>query len=253
MGYALIRGDIYIGERDLTNGAIKVLKRFHTPMCEIEVTEERATHYNSSGAIKSKDLSITTQNDGKMAFEVDTSDENSLALALAGEVTVQSSGPTFSALAFPSGIAVGDILAVPGAHVNLSTLTIIDSAGTPATLSAGTNYTVDLKSGLVTFTNLGTFQQPLKASGQVANGAKVVSIMTKTNVERFIRVDGIDIANNNARVVAEVYRAAVSPSKVTVKTEGNDVNKYSFSADLLMDPNAPHAGAFGKYGRIVNM
>lgn len=253
MGYALIRGDILIGERDLTNGAIKALKRFHTPMCEIEVTEERATHYNSSGTIKSKDLSIVTQTDGKMNFEIDTNDGDALALALSGELIVQTSGPTFTAQAFPSGIVVGETYAIPGGHVNLSTLTIVDSFGTPATLAAGTNYTVDLKSGLITFINLGSFVQPFKASGTVANGAKVNTIMTKAGSERFIRIDGIDLANNNARVVAEIYRAAVSPSKVAVKTEGNDVNKYSFSAELLMDPNVLHAGAFGKYGRIVNM
>lgn len=253
MGYALIRGKVFIGDRDLATGAIKNLTEFHAAMCEIEVKEERATHYNSSDAVKAKDLSIVAQMDGTVTVDIDTHSPDVLAMALGGEVTVQTSGPTFAAMAFSSGITVGQTYAIPGGHVNLSTLTVTDSAGTPATLAAGTNYTIDLVSGLITFTNLGSFTQPFKAAGQVANGANIVSIMTKRGTEKFIRVDGINIADGDKRMVVDIYRAAVGTSKVTAKTEGNDVNKYSFSADLLRDPNALNNSVFGKYGRIVNL
>lgn len=253
MGYLLGRGDILIGDRDPGSGAILALTRFHTPMFEVEIKEDRAVHYNSSDAVKGKDLSVVAQMDGTANIEIDDFKPEVLAMALGGEASVQSAGPTFTAKAFPANVAAGQTYAVPDGHVNLATLTIVDSNGTPATLSVGTHYTVDLPSGLVTFTSLGSLTPPFKAAGQVASGANIVSIMTRRGAEKFIRFDGINLADGDKPVVVDIYRGAIGTSKISVKTDGNDVNKCSFTADLLKDPKALFDSAFGKYGRFVSV
>jgi hypothetical protein len=252
MGYLLGRGDILIGDRDSATGAILALTRFHTPMFAVEIKEERATHYNSSDAVKAKDLSVVAQMDGTVNLEIDEFTSEVLAIALGGEVTEQTVGPTFSAKTFPT-VVVGKTYAIPDGHVNLSTLTLVDSTGSPVTLSVGVHYEVDLAAGLIKILSLTTVVQPIKASGQVANGASIVSIMTKRGTEKFMRFDGINLADNDKPVIVDIYRAALGTSKIDVKTDGNDVNKCSLTADLLRDSKAPFSDAFGKYGRFVKI
>lgn len=249
--YLLGRGSVYIGTRDAA-GAILAVKEFHCPEFEISVETEHAEHWNSSGEVKARDVYVAVKEDAKARIVLDEHDSDVFAMALGGTVTKATVGATFTAKAFPgSTIAAGDKYPVPGGYANLASLTITDSAGTPATLAAGTNYTVDLAAGVVTFTLVAGFTQPFKAAGAEANNSEIVSIATKGSVEKFVRFDGINIADNNKTVIVDLYRASFSPNKVQVKTEGNDVHKSEFEAVLLKDSNAPFSAAFGQFGRYV--
>ncbi|HRJ90429.1 MAG TPA: hypothetical protein PLX39_17265 [Pyrinomonadaceae bacterium] len=251
MAYFLGRGCVYIGERS-ASGAFNKVQEFHCPELEVEVTNEKAEHYNSCNALKVKDLSIATQVDAKCRMVLDTHDPKILAIALGGEYTEIETGATFSALPFPAAIVAGDILPVPGAYTNLASLTITDSAGSPATLTAGTNYTADLNKGLVTFINVTGFTQPFKAAGAENDPLDAVSIGTVEQIERFIRFVGVNIATDaNTPVTLDLWRASINPSKFQIKNEGNEVARYEFEPMLLSDPNAPFSEDFGTYGRFV--
>lgn len=252
MGYLLGRGCVYIGERDAT-GLFKAVREFHTPEFELEVATEYAEHMNSCDAVKARDLRIVASQDAKARLVIDTHDPEILAYALGGEVTEQASGGTFTAKAFPSGIVAGDIVPVPGGYVNLESLTITDSAGSPATLTAGTHYTADLENGLVTFITVGSYTQPFKAAGSENDAFDIVSIATETSIERFIRFAGINIADGDKPVIVDIFRASVGSSKVAAKNEGNEVAKFEFELALLRDENAPFSEDFGRYGRYVKV
>lgn len=245
--YILGRGDVFIGERNAA-GAILAGKRFHCPSFELEVSADYAEHKNSSGRMRVRDARIATEQMVKLAMSLDTKDPIILAMALGGVVTADA-GTTFTNVAFPSGLAVGDVIPIPGGYNNLSTLVITDSAGAPATLSLNTHYTVDLANGLITIVNLAAYVQPLKASGQTAVGS-IVSIATETTVEKFIRFNGIDIADDDKPLIADVFRAQIPLTKFPVKTDGNDFVKFDFAPELLADSNAPFDDAFGQYGLI---
>lgn len=249
MSYFLLRGKILVGDKT----GSKRLYEFHTPEFELEVKEERATHYNSGDAVKVKDLSVVAQMDVSGRMVLDEFDPIIVAMALGGEVTEQSSGPTFSAKAFPTGLVVGGIYPIPDGHVNLSSLTLVDSTGSPVTLTLNNHYSVDLVAGTIKILNLSAITQPLKASGAVANGANIVSIATKRGTEKFFRFDGINLADNDAPVIFEGYRGTVGTSKIMVKSDGNEVNKCEFAIDFLRDESAPFDSAFGKTGRMVKI
>lgn len=252
MAYFYGRGLVFIGTR--VSGKLGPGQEFHCPEFEIEVGSERLQHYNTSEAEKALDLDIVTQWDAKLRMVIDEYDEEILATALAGETTEKTSGASFSAQAFPSGIAVGDVVPVPGGYSNLETLAITDSAGTPATLSAGTHYTADLSKGLVTFLNLGSYTQPFKAAGSENDDFHVISIANVPKVEKFVRFNGINLADDDQNpVILDIYRASIKPSKVAAKQTGNDVGSWEFEADLLIDSTAPFSEAFGKFGRFVKV
>jgi len=250
MSYFYGRGDLFVGERD-ASGKFTKGKSFHCPEFEIEVADERLQHINTSEAVAALDLDIVTKFDPKCRFVVDAYDESIIAMALAGETTEKTTGASFSALTFPT-VAVGDVLPVPGGYSNLDSLVVTDSNGTPATLSAGTHYTVDLLKGLVTFLNLASYTQPFKAAGAENDDFNVVSIATVGKVEKFLRFSGVNIAEDgNPPVTIDIFRASIKPSKVTAKQTGNDVGQWEFEPMLLIDPNAPFSEGFGQFGRFV--
>lgn len=250
MGYCLLRGCLYIGERNAAGQFLKV-KELHTNEFEVEVTQEMAEHYNSCAAVKVKDLEVVTQSDGKARLVVDTHNAEVLAMALGGVSTAASNDLTFSGVVFPTGLAVGDTVPVPGGFNQLESLTLVDSTGTPVSLVLGTHYSVNLAAGLITILSLTSITQPIKASGQQSEFLEITSIGNDGIKERFIRFDGVDIANGNLPVIVDIYRGSVKPSKSMVKSEGNEFNKYEFEVSLLADQYAPHDDMFGQYGKYV--
>lgn len=246
MAYFLGRGPVYIG--DYQAGVLKAVQKFHCPSFEVEVSAEYAEHKNSNGTVRVRDAKVATEQMGKINFTLDEADPNILAMVLGGSVTTDA-GTSFSAKAFPTVSLTSPIVPVPGNFTNLASLTITDSAGTPATLSLGTHYTVDLDNGLVTFLNLASFTQPFKAAGATTAAKKQISIATQTSIEKAIRFAGINIADGTNAIV-QIYRVQIPPTKFPVKTDGNDFVKFEFAGDLLADLSAPFSEAFGQYGFI---
>jgi hypothetical protein len=246
-------GKIFIGTRD-AGGKFEPGAEFHCPSFEVEVEDERLQHKNTSGAKRVLDLDISLETMPKVKISIDTYSEEILAMALGGEATEKTSGSSFLAASypFPSGIAVNDVVPVPGGFSNLESLVITDSNGTPATLTAGTHYTVDLASGLVTFLNLGAFTQPFKAAGSENDNFHVISIGTATKKEKFVRFSGVNVADEDQKPhIIDLYRASFKPTKVAPKQTGSDVATFEFDVPLLADPNAPFSEDFGQYGRYV--
>jgi hypothetical protein len=244
-------GDIFIGTRD-TSGRFLPGRSFHCPAFEVEIEDERLQHKNTSGAKRQLDLDISLETMPKVNLTIDNYDQDILAIALGGVVTEVDTGNSFSALAFPSAIAVGDIVPVPGGYSNLDSLTITDSAGTPATLTAGTHYTVDLLKGLVTFLNLGAYVQPFKAAGAEVDSFNVISIGDDTIVEKFIRFSGVNVADEDQGIFTiEFYRASFKPAKVSAKQTGGEVAGFEFEVAVLADSSAPFDEDFGQFGRMI--
>lgn len=249
--YFLGRGCVWIGTRSAA-GAFEAIEEFHCPEFEIDGGEvEYIDHFNTCEAIAQRDLHIATKFQPKVAFKIDTFTPKLVAAALGGEVTEVPTGNSFSAKAFPT-VAVNKSYPVPGGYSNLESLTITDSNGTPATLTANTHYTVDLVTGIVTFINLASYTQPFKAAGSEADDFNVVSIATRSDVEKYIRFAGINIADpTNPPMNVDIYRASFDASKFMPKSSGNEVFQFDFNPMLLKDPYSPFTGTFGDYGRIL--
>lgn len=249
MAYFYGSGSVFIGTRS-ADGKFEKGKIYHCPDFEIEVEDERIQHKNTSGAKRELDLDVSIETMPKVRIVIDEQDEEILALGLGGEATEVPTGASFSAKLFPSGIAVGNTLPVPGGYSNLESLTITDSAGSPATLTAGTHYTADLEKGLVTFLNLGAYTQPFKAAGAENDEFSVVSIGTDTKAEKFIRFSGVNVVDDDQAIHnIDLYRGSFKPTKVAGKQTGTDVASQEFDVPLLADPNAPFDENFGRYGR----
>ncbi|MCA1615048.1 MAG: hypothetical protein LC795_15630 [Acidobacteria bacterium] len=248
--YLLLRGNVDIADRLPTGepGALQELGE--TPDFEITIDEERAENMATGGAFNEKDLSVTTYVGAKGTMRVKEVEGNNLPLALFGEETADAGGAVV-AQAFPAGIAVGEKHFLPGRPLGVSAVTIVDSAGAPDTLEAGTDYELDADFGTVKFLNVDGFTQPFKASYTEAASAGV-TLATKVTGEKFVYFRGINIADEEKPVVGEFYRTRFSPSKkVTLKTaDGKEVTVFEFELEFLADKTKTAAPPLGRLGRL---
>jgi hypothetical protein len=153
--------------------------------------------------------------------------------------------------AFPSGIIAGDTYQVPGAPVDLSAVVIKDSAGSPRTLVAGTDYTLDAKYGLVTFkaSGIAGSTQPFKVDFTSASSEQVAAL-TQATVEKFLFFRGINIADGGKPVICEIYRAQLNPaSKLPLKQTQNEAAMFEINFSMLDDSTKAEDSDTGRYLR----
>ena len=70
--------------------------------------------------------------------------------------------------------------------------------------------------------------------------------------ERFLRLEGINTAQGNAKVLVELYRVAFDPLK-EISFISDEYNKFELEGSLLADTTKPFDAVLGQYGRIVQL
>lgn len=248
--YMLLRGCFTLGSFD-ANGKKTAGVNVHSTEISVTVEDTYAEHKNTCGEISTIDARDLVERIVKLKVSIDQLKKEILGIALGGTVTNTATGATFTAKTFPSGLADGDVVPIPGGYVNLASLTITDSNGTPATLTAGTHYTADLPGGLITILSLTGKTQPLKAAGAEKDDFDVIGLADEGKQERWGRFSGINLNDNNLPVVADFHRLSFNPVEVPLKQTGNDYSVFGFEPTLIKDESGDFDSTFGYYGRIV--
>ena len=60
----------------------------------------------------------------------------------------------------------------------------------------------------------------------------------------------MNTADNNKKVLAEIYRVALDPTK-DLGLISNDLGKFQLEGNALVDPTKPDDLVFGRFGRLV--
>lgn len=173
-----------------------------------------------------------------------------LALTLFGK-SLTTPGGTVTGEVLPNNMKAGDVIML--ARQGVSNVVITDSAGGPATLDPK-HYNVSQH---------GTFEllslpappptQPFKAAYSYAE-TKAVGMFTAPQPLVALRYDGINLAENGAPVVFELYRMATDPLKeLAFITDGNTVAGMEVVGGVLIDPTKPANGDMGQFGRIIQV
>lgn len=216
---------------------------------EISFANEKVEHVSKRDAMASVNLSVVKMVKGTVKIVCSQHVADLIALYLFGTKSTVSGG-TVTAVSFDSSaIVAGAIVPFPGNRTNFSTFTsIIDSAGSPATLVNGTDYLVDELAGVVKFVNVpGT--QPYKVTGVEAAGLGVGLIQSRVQ-EKWLRHKAINIANSDAVEVVDLYRVQLDPATSwQLVQDGSDVQKYEIGGQLLKDTTKSSSSTFGQYGR----
>jgi len=133
----------------------------------------------------------------------------------------------------------------------ISAVVITDSAGAPATVSAGM-YTV-AADGTITFGAtwlVGSLVLPLKVAYTYAE-SNYLSFFQSGQLELFLRFEGINKANANSPVTVELYRVMLDPA-TDIDFLSDEIAPFSLQGSMLIDSSKSAAGALGQYGRVMD-
>lgn len=243
-------GEVWLGIRDQDTGLVS---NYDIALPEVDslklsIATENVVHESKRESVASDILDIVRKitMTGEMVVATHTT-QLLAAWTYGDQVTVAGGAFLAAAGIFPTGLVVGGRYPVPGGRKNLSSFTIVDSTGSPVTLTLGTHYTVDLDAGIVTILSLTTLTQPLKAAGTEAAGTGVAGIKTR-QFERGLRFKGINIADNDKSCIVDLYKIQIAPaSEWGLLNDGSEVNKYTIPFKVLKDTARDPASEFGQY------
>lgn len=247
--YASFQGRVFLGKRDIDGKPTEVRSPGNVAELKLSLKTDVLEHYESQSGQRTLDHRMVKQKSATVNLTIEEFTKENLALALYGNFVVGTPGTV-------TDEPVGGTVPVIGeryflAHPKVDTLVVVDSAGTPATLTAGTHYTADADFGAVQFLDVATFTAPFKAS-YAFGVATEIGIFTQPLPERYLRLEGINTAAGNAKVLVELYRVAFDPLK-EISFISNEYNKFEMEGSLLADSSKPFDAVLGQFGKIVQV
>lgn len=189
---------------------------------------EKLEHLESTSGKRALDKTIVTSRKMALAATLEDFSPDTLAIAFQG-AKVETVAGTVTGETLPAGLVAGDYVALE--HTDVSSLVITDSAGSPATLALGTDYTVEsAKHGSIKLLNAGTFVQPLKAA--YGYGASTsTSIMSGSMKTYELRFEGLNTAEDDKPVLVKA-RIELEPGQ-KLDLIGDAFGSYDLSANVL--------------------
>ena len=160
--YASFQGRVFLGKRDESGLPIEVRSPGNVAELKLSLKTDVLEHYESQTGQRSLDHRMVKQKSATVNLTIEEFTKENLALALYGNHVTGSTGTvTFEPIGGAAPV-VGDRYFF--AHPKVSALVVTDSAGTPATLTAGTHYTADTDFGALQFLDITGFTAPFKAA-----------------------------------------------------------------------------------------
>ena len=247
--YASFQGRVYLGKRDPSGAPIEVRSPGNVAELKLSLKTDVLEHYESQSGQRALDHRMVKQKSATVNLTIEEFTKENLALALYGNFVVGTTGTVTDEPLGGVSATVGDRYFL--AHPKVSSLVVVDSAGTPATLASGTHYTADTDFGAIQFLDTTGFTAPFKAS-YAFGVATEIGIFTQALPERYLRLEGLNTAQGNARVLVELYRVAFDPLK-EISFISDEYNKFELEGSLLADSSKPLDAVLGQFGRIVQI
>lgn len=202
-------------------------------------------HKESYSGQRLTDKTLTTELNSTFSATLEDWSPENLALATRGKVQKTASGAVTDESS-PATLVVGETWLL--ANGNITSLDITDSSAIPATVDPDL-YVADLAYGTIEMLNLTGITLPLKAS-YTKGVVEVVPFFTEPIKEVAVLFEGINTADENKKVRAELYRVALDPTKeLGLITEA--FGQFMIEGTAMIDNTKGDDPLFGKFGRMV--
>lgn len=202
-------------------------------------------HKESYTGQRLPDKTLTTELKSTFTATLEDWSPENMALATRGKVEKTTAGAVTGETS-PATLAVGESWLLENS--NITALTITDSASAPVTVDPD-DYIVDLTYGTVSMLDMGTYVLPLKAA-YTKGVVEVVPFFTQPIQEVALLFEGVNTADSNKKVRAELYRVALDPTKeLGLITE--NFGQFVLEGTALIDSSKGDDPMFGKFGRMM--
>lgn len=152
---------------------------------------------------------------------------------------------------FPTGLTTGGNQIVSLAHQKVSNFVLVDSTGTPVTLTANTHYRLNADHGSVEILSVTDLTQPLKANYNYAS-REGVGMFTAAAPALAVRFEGLNVASSTGAlepVLVEIYKTIVDPLEALALIQ-SEVATFNFGGEMLLDDTIASDAALGQMGAI---
>ena len=202
-------------------------------------------HKESYSGQRLTDKTLTTELNSTFSATLEDWSPENLALATRGKVQKTTAGAVTGEVS-PATLIVGETWLL--ANGNITTLVITDSSAIPATVDPD-QYVADLAYGTIELLDLTGITLPLKAA-YTKGVVEVVPFFTEPIKEVAVLFEGINTADENKKVRAELYRVALDPTKeLGLITEA--FGQFMIEGTAMIDNSKGNDPLFGKFGRMV--
>lgn len=246
MGYVSLQGRFYAAV--VTNGVPGAFRALgNVPVGGVQLSADTFEHSESQTGNRLQDLRIQRNKRATISLTLEDWSKENLSLAFYGANSSIASG-TVTNETLPSGLVAGDIarLAKPKA----SSIVVKDSAGTPATLTAGTHYeVVSADHGTIKILNPASFVQPFKvdyANAQVTN----INMFTQQAQELWVKFDAVETIPGQANKLMEFYRVVFDPV-ADLGLIHDENGPLPLTGSVLYDSTKSADVTLGQFGRVV--
>ncbi len=239
-----LQGKVYTALRDGTTGKPgKLTWLGNVEKAEVALSPSISDKYESFSGQRLLYGRLMKERKADLNMTVTEFHWENLVLSLYG-TKASVAGATVSAEVFPAGLAIGD--AVQLAQNAVSALVIVDSAGTPLTLVAGTDY---IQNGSVVTMLAIPGTQPYKAAYTYAT-VEVIEMMSQvTPPERYVIFDGVNTFTGD-QVHVDLFRVQFTPAKIFGLID-QDWGSFDLTGAVIYDAVNANIANMGGFGRIV--
>lgn len=248
--YFVGQGKIYVADLNVSRVPQSFRYVGNVPRFEVSFETDVVEHAESYSGQRQIDLRFNRRNTANVALTLEDWDKENLKVLAYGSA-VSVTGSTVTNEAMPGSLVVGSNYFT--SFMGISSVTVKDSAGSPATLTNNTHYAIrDADAGLIEILNLGSFTQPFKVDYTYANN-ETLTMFTEGLKDRWVRFVGINTTNSastNKKVVVDLYRTSFSPTQ-TLSLIGDDVAQFELEGTVLYDDTRASNTQFGGFGRII--
>lgn len=247
-------GDLKFAKLDPTTGLpLAFYDVGESPTVEWKATAEYADAFSTGKSGPNlQNLHALIKRTGMLSIKLTEKLAQNLEQFFHASKSSEAAGSYTANAAFPAGIVAGESYLVPGGHTGITALVIKDSAGSPATLVSGTDYTYN-EAGLVTFVDLGSYVQPFKAFSYSYKKATILKIFSATPGDVCVLVDGLNLAPTAEKFWARFDRISFSPpTSISLKAGSstgttNTPQEYDLEGTALLGLGKTAIDGFGEY------
>lgn len=217
---------------------------------DVKPTMERRKHKESQSGQRLTDKIQTTTKGGTLDITFEDIRKDNLALALSGKKMTLASGSYTSGSpdTAPTGLVVGSYWRLT--RPNVSSVVITDSAGSPATLIAGTHYVVrDAEHGFVEILNLASFVQPFKAAYSYAALDVITAMEANDDDEYEVYFAGVNTeASPDQKIGFQIFRTVFNAAELLALIN-EEQGSFDLSAEILRHPTKAADANYGGFAR----
>lgn len=216
---------------------------------ELSVSTDSVTVKETKSGKRADAKTLTTGRTVELTATTNELVPEDVALAFGAELVTQGSNTITDELL--ATVVAGESVKLNG--VNVSALTITDSASTPVELTEGTDYTLDADYGVITFNDTAAFTSPFKASYTEGEISVSELFSMPDNAEYYVFFKGVDAFGGDP-MSFELYRYSPTVDN-SMQFINDEVGELTFGGKALIvqDQVQSDNSLLDGYGRIINI